>query len=116
MASSSTQWVSRDIYVPGGDTSTLLEEGVLHVAKFNDDQTGSWIALSEDNTGMSAAEIAIFTRTAASKVGATTMDRPEWVAVNPVSIEAYCCLTNNSRRGVKNEDGSMRTNAGGRTP
>jgi len=107
------KWVSRDIYVPGGDTSTLLEEGVLHVAKFNDDQTGSWIALSEDNTGMSAAEIAIFTRTAASKVGATTMDRPEWVAVNPVSIEAYCCLTNNSRRGVKNEDGSMRTNAGG---
>ena len=107
------KWVSRDIYVPGGDTSTLLEEGVLHVAKFNDDQTGSWIALSEDNTGMSAAEIAIFTRTAASKVGATTMDRPEWVAVNPVSVEAYCCLTNNSRRGVKNEDGSMRTNAGG---
>ncbi|MBU4528368.1 MAG: PhoX family phosphatase [Hoeflea sp.] len=107
------KWVSRDIYVPGGDTSTLLDDGVLHVAKFNDDQTGSWIALSEDNTGMSAAEIAIFTRTAASKVGATTMDRPEWVAVNPVSIEAYCCLTNNSRRGVKNEDGSIRTNAGG---
>ena len=107
------KWVSRDIYVPGGDTSTLLDDGVLHVAKFNEDQTGSWIALSEDNTGMSAAEIAIFTRTAASKVGATTMDRPEWVAVNPVAIEAYCCLTNNSRRGVKNDDGSMRTNAGG---
>jgi secreted PhoX family phosphatase len=107
------KWVSRDIYVPGGDTSTLLEDGVLHVAKFNDDQTGSWIALTEDSTGMSAAEIAIFTRTAASKVGATTMDRPEWVAVNPVSIEAYCCLTNNSRRGVKNDDGSVRTNAGG---
>ncbi len=107
------KWVSRDIYVPGGDTSTLLDEGMLHVAKFNDDQTGSWISLTEDNTGMPAAETAIFTRTAASKVGATTMDRPEWVAVNPVSIEAYCCLTNNSRRGVKNDDGTMRTNAGG---
>jgi hypothetical protein len=107
------KWVSRDIYVPGGDTSTLLDEGQLHVAKFNDDQTGSWIALSEDNTGMSRAEIAIFTRTAASKVGATTMDRPEWVAVNPVSIEAYCCLTNNARRGVKKDDGKLNANAGG---
>ncbi|MCW5716324.1 MAG: PhoX family phosphatase [Bauldia sp.] len=107
------KWVSRDIYVPGGDTSTLLSEGMLYVAKFNDDMTGSWIALTPETTGMSAAEIAIFTRTAASAVGATTMDRPEWVAVNPVSIEAYCCLTNNSNRGVMNAEGVVRTNAGG---
>jgi secreted PhoX family phosphatase len=107
------RWVSRDKYVPGGDTSTLLEEGVLSVAKFNDDMTGTWVALTPEATGMSAAEIAIFTRTAASKVGATTMDRPEWVAVNPVSVEAYCCLTNNSRRGVLTDAGTVRTNAGG---
>ena len=37
------------------------------------------------------------------------MDRPEWVAVNPTAPEAYCCLTNNSRRGLINEDGSIRT-------
>ena len=107
------KFVSRDIYVPGGDTSTLLDEGQLYVAKFNDDMTGEWLALTPDATGMSAAEIAIFSRTAASKVGATTMDRPEWVAVNPVVIEAYCCLTNNSRRGVKTDSGEMRANAGG---
>ncbi|MCT7374381.1 PhoX family protein [Chelativorans salis] len=107
------KWVSRDVYVPGGDTSTLLDEGTLYVAKFNEDQTGTWLALTPEATGMSAAEIAIFTRTAASKVGATTMDRPEWVAVNPTAIEAYCCLTNNSRRGTMNDDGSIRTNAGG---
>ena len=107
------KWVSRDIYVPGGDTSTLLVEGTLHAARFDDDMTGTWLPLTTETTGMDAAEIAIFTRTAASKAGATTMDRPEWVAVNPVSIEAYCCLTNNSRRGVKNDDGSIRTNAGG---
>ena len=107
------KFVSRDIYVPGGDTSTLLDEGQLYVAKFNDDMTGEWLALTPDATGMSAAEIAIFSRTAASKVGATTMDRPEWVAVNPVAIEAYCCLTNNSRRGVKTDSGEMRANAGG---
>ncbi|MEM9797368.1 MAG: PhoX family phosphatase [Pseudomonadota bacterium] len=107
------KWVSQDIYVPGGDTSTLLSEGQLFVAKFNDDLTGTWLALTPEATGMDAAEISIFTRTAASQVGATTMDRPEWIAVNPTAVEAYCCLTNNSRRGTTNDDGTIRTNAGG---
>jgi uncharacterized protein len=107
------KWVSRDIYVPGGDTSTLLTDGTLFAAKFNDDMTGAWVALAPEATGMSAAEIAIFTRTAATKVEATTMDRPEWVAVNPTAVEAYCCLTNNSRRGAKKDDGTPQTNAGG---
>jgi secreted PhoX family phosphatase len=107
------KWVSRDVYVPGGDTSTLLSEGQLYVAKFNDDMTGEWVALTPDATGMDNAMIAIFTRIAASQVDATTMDRPEWIAVNPTAVEAYCCLTNNSRRGVINDDGSVRSNAGG---
>ena len=107
------KWVSRDAYQEGGDTSTLLTEGQLYVARFDDDMTGEWVALTPEATGMDAAEIAIFTRAAASAVGATTMDRPEWIAVNPLSIEAYCCLTNNSRRGVLTDDGTVRTNAGG---
>jgi hypothetical protein len=107
------RWVSRDVYVPGGDTSTLLSEGQLSVAKFNDDQTGEWVALTPAATGMTAAEIAIFTRMAGSKVGATTMDRPEWIAVNPRAFEVYCCLTNNSRRGTKADNGKLRTNEGG---
>ena len=106
------KYVSNGIYVPGGDTSKLLDEGTLHVAKFSDDGTGEWVALTPEATGMKMDEILVFTRDAASKVGATTMDRPEWVAVNPVAIEAYCCLTNNSRRGEV-KDGKMRTNAGG---
>ena len=107
------KWVSRDIYVPGGDTSTLLSDGQLYAARFDDDLTGEWVALTPEATGMEAAMIAIFTRMAGSTVGATTMDRPEWIAVNPVAVEAYCCLTNNSRRGALNDDGSVRTNAGG---
>lgn len=101
------RWVSRDAFVPGGDTSTLLVEGTLSVARFTPDGAGEWVALTPEATGMTSAEIAIFTRMAASKVGATTMDRPEWVAVNPVAVEAYCALTNNSRR----KPGA--TNAGG---
>src|SRR6056297_759053 len=34
------KYVSNGIYVPGGDTSTLLDDGTLYVARFNDDQTG----------------------------------------------------------------------------
>lgn len=107
------RWVSTDAYVPGGDTSTLLSDGVLSVAVFEDDQTGRWVPLTPESTGMDAAMIAIFTRMAASNVGATTMDRPEWIAVNPTAVEAYCCLTNNSRRGVMTDAGTVRTNAGG---
>lgn len=106
------KYVSNGIYVPGGDTSKLLDEGTLFVAKFSDEGTGEWLALTEETTGMKMDEICVFTRQAASKVGATTMDRPEWVAVNPVAIEAYCALTNNSNRAVL-KDGKMRTNAGG---
>lgn len=106
------KYVSNGIYVPGGDTSKLLDEGTLFVAKFAEDGTGEWLALTPDTTGMKMDEICVFTRMAASKVGATTMDRPEWVATNPVAIEAYCALTNNSRRGEV-KDGKLRTNAGG---
>ncbi|WP_435258637.1 PhoX family protein [Thioclava sp. FR2] len=110
------KWVSRDAYVPGGDTSTLLVNGTLFVAKFSDDLNGEWLALTPESTGMTKAEIAIHTRMAASKLGATTMDRPEWVAVNPVAIEAYCALTNNSRRGVKPNAGGDETPVGGPNP
>ncbi len=107
------RWVSRDIYVPGGDTSTLLSEGTLSVARFDDDLTGEWLALTPETTGMDPARIAVFTRMAASAVGATTMDRPEWIATNPIAVEGYCCLTNNSRRGTQTDMGEIRTNAGG---
>ena len=54
----------------------------------------------------SHAEICVHTRQAGSLVGATTMDRPEWITVDPHESTVYCCLTNNKDRGKK-------TNAGG---
>jgi secreted PhoX family phosphatase len=110
------KYVSNGVYVPGGDTSTLLDDGQLYVAKFNDDGTGAWIALTPEATGMAEDEILVFSRMAGSKVGATTMDRPEWIAVNPVAVEGYCCLTNNSRRGVRPNAGGDETPVGGPNP
>jgi len=111
------RFVSAGRYSAGGDNSNLLNEGTLQVAKFNDDQTGEWLTLNPETTGMeSQAEICIRTRQAGSAVGATTMDRPEWVAVNPHKTEVYCALTNNKNRGVKPNAGGDATPAAGPNP
>lgn len=110
------KYVSNGVYSPGADTSSLLNDGQLYVAKFHDDGLGEWLALTEEATGMTYAEICVLTRVAASKVGATTMDRPEWVAINPQAVEAYCCLTNNKNRAVKPNAGGDETPVNGPNP
>ncbi|MBM1222541.1 PhoX family phosphatase [Ponticoccus sp. SC2-23] len=92
------KYVSNGTWAPGEPTDGLLDDGTLYAAVFNTDGTGQWVALTPESTGMDAAMICILTRQAASAVGATTMDRPEWIAVSSTLPEAYCCLTNNSRR------------------
>lgn len=111
------RFVSDGVYAPGVDTSGLLNEGTLYAAKFNDDGTGKWLALTPETTGMaSLAEVLIHARLAGSKVGATTMDRPEWVSANPNKAEVYCSLTNNKNRGVKTNAGGDETPVGGPNP
>ncbi|NOD75354.1 MULTISPECIES: PhoX family phosphatase [unclassified Ruegeria] len=111
------RFVSDGVYAAGVDTNALLENGTLSVAKFNDDGTGEWLDLTPETTGLaSQAEISIHTRQAGSAVGATTMDRPEWVAANPNVAEVYCCLTNNKNRGVKPNAGGDDTSVNGPNP
>lgn len=94
------RFVSAGRFAPGAETGRLLDEGRLAVAVFEDDGAGAWADLTPEATGMSAAQIAVHTRIAASRVGATTMDRPEWVAAHPQRAEVYVALTNNRERGV----------------
>lgn len=110
------KYVSNGKYAEGGDTDGLLTDGTLYAARFTDDQRGEWLALTEETTGMTAAEISVHTRIAASKVGATTMDRPEWVATNPNAAESYVALTNNKNRGIKPNAGGDETPVGGPNP
>lgn len=85
----------------------LLSEGTLYVAKFNDDGSGTWLPLIYGQSGLdetkgftSQGELLIKTRLAADVVGATKMDRPEWIAVDSHATgSVYCTLTNNSDRG-----------------
>ncbi len=111
------RFISDKKFVDGGDNTNLLESGALYVAKFNDDQTGQWLELSPQTTGMkNQGEVCVHARLAASKVGATTMDRPEWIASHPNRAEVYCCLTNNKNRGRKPNRGGDATPVGGPNP
>ena len=80
-----------------------LDDGILYVAKFNADGTGEWLKLTHDNpalAGWSLNDILINTRAAADAVGATMMDRPEWIDTFPQALTAVATLTNNNRRGT----------------
>lgn len=106
-------WDPKDINGGMAAGAKYLNEGKLYVAKFNADGKGAWEELSMSNPKIVAAtnfpfktqaDIAVFTRLAADAVGATKMDRPEWIDVSPVTGEVYLTLTNNSNRGVKTKD------------
>lgn len=107
------KFVSRDRYIAGGDNSQLLDHGQLYVARFNADNPskdfaggGEWLLLDKSRNPILAAhpgfadqaEVLIYTRLAADAVGATPMDRPEWVSVHPQTGEVYVTLTNNNKR------------------
>lgn len=106
---------------------TILDEGTLYVAKLSTDipadqidgsgalpdggfrGAGTWIPLLRSGPGgaaqslvdgMTAQEVAVFTRFAADKAGATKMDRPEDFEANPRTGKLYVALTNNDDRGA----------------
>jgi len=109
------KFVSRQRYNPADKVAnrSLLEEGTLYAARFNAEDgelkgQGEWLELSYGKNGLtrengfnSQAEVLIYAREAATIVGATTMDRPEWVAVHPKTKTVCCTLTNNKNRGKK---------------
>ncbi|BDU36957.1 PhoX family protein [Vibrio nigripulchritudo] len=108
------KFVSKNKYKPGADSNRdLLEEGTLYVAKFDGKEgelggKGQWLELTWGKNGLTpengfpdAASVMIFARMAATQVGGTTMDRPEWVAVHADQKSVFCTLTNNKYRGVR---------------
>jgi uncharacterized protein len=115
---------------------TLLSEGTLYVAKLASEipdteidgsgtlpstgsftGSGTWIPLLHSGPdgkaealvdGFTPQDTAVFTRLVADKAGATKMDRPEDVDINPKTGKVYVALTNNDKRGT---DGKAKADA-----
>ena len=103
------KFVSKAKYNPNKPNRDILNEGTLYVAKLKDTDdfkgVGEWVALEYGKNGLDSkngfhnqGDVLINTRLAASVVGATPMDRPEWIAADPDGKYLYVTLTNNTKR------------------
>lgn len=113
------KFVSRDKIKQAGNGLTqaqankdLLDHGVLHVARFDANGKGQWISMVHGQGPLTSAhgfadqgEVLIKSRQASDLLGATKMDRPEWLTIDPQSGWVYCTLTNNSQRGTPGKPG-----------
>ena len=101
----------------GAHHGRLLDDGILYVARFEEDGSARWLpllfgenGLTTENGFVDQADVLVHARAAADIVGATKMDRPEWITVHPHNDEVFVSLTNNSDRGQQDNVGKDAAN------
>lgn len=101
------RFVSKEMFIKGNQIHNmgLLDDGELSVAEFTQQGTLIWHALrygqgphTLENSFTCQADVVIDMRRAADLVGATPMDRPEEIKVDPVSGDIFAAMTNNVAR------------------
>jgi uncharacterized protein len=107
------KFVSRDIFDARNPAANrnLLDHGTLYCARFDDDGTGEWLPLVQDENGplnssagfANQGDVVIKVRAAADLLGATPMDRPEDVEVSPITGRIYIPCTKTSERGASGD-------------
>ena len=92
-----------------------LDEGHLSVARFDQDGAGEWLpleALYTDQQFNGPADVLVHARLAGTALGATPMDRPEWITPGTGGF-VYCAMTNNEFRTQSNAANPLAPNPHG---
>ena len=101
------RFVSKNKFQPGNRECnlSLLDAGELSVAEFTEQGTVVWQPLVfgraphiQVNGFNRQADVVLDMRYAADLIGATPMDRPEEIKVDPISGNVFAVLTNNFKR------------------
>ncbi len=122
-----TAYTYEAVTMSAAATMNLVDAGIQYLASYKDD-AGRWldgartyelvvpanvpmlnfwsvVLYDNDTRGMiinPQGKTEVNSRQASDLLGATKMDRPEWIAIDQGARTLYCTLTNNTRRGMPN--------------
>jgi secreted PhoX family phosphatase len=103
------KFISRSSVAPLREQNAdVLDDGTLYAARFNADGSGEWLPLVAGVGPLlswSPSDVILNTREAARLMGATRMDRPEDIQMDPRNGKVYCAMTNNTQRTAGGPNG-----------